>query len=44
MQIQSLTGKWQFQQVGTEEWLPANVPGGVHTDLDGNADASRIPL
>ena len=33
MQIQPLTGKWQFQQVGTEEWLPASVPGGVHTDL-----------
>ena len=33
MQTQPLTGKWQFQQVGTEEWLPANIPGGVHTDL-----------
>jgi len=33
MQIQPLTGKWQFQQVGAEEWLPANVPGSVHTDL-----------
>src|SRR4051795_6556904 len=33
MQIQSLAGKWQFRRVGTEEWLPANVPGGVHTDL-----------
>ncbi|MGA2503320.1 MAG: glycoside hydrolase family 2 protein [Anaerolineales bacterium] len=33
MQIQPLTGKWQFQKVGTEEWLPASVPGGVHTDL-----------
>ena len=32
-QVQPLTGKWQFQQAGTEEWLPANVPGGVHTDL-----------
>ncbi|MBK9208292.1 MAG: hypothetical protein IPL71_08310 [Anaerolineales bacterium] len=31
--IQSLTGKWQFQQAGTNEWLPATVPGGVHTDL-----------
>ncbi len=31
--IQSLTGAWQFRQAGTEEWLPANVPGGVHTDL-----------
>jgi len=33
MQTQSLTGKWQFRQSGTEEWLPADVPGGVHTDL-----------
>ena len=33
MQIQSLSGIWQFRQVGTEEWLPATVPGGVHTDL-----------
>ncbi len=31
--IQSLTGAWQFRQAGTEEWLPATVPGGVHTDL-----------
>ncbi|MBK8047845.1 MAG: glycoside hydrolase family 2 protein [Anaerolineales bacterium] len=29
----SLAGQWQFRQVGTEEWLPATVPGGVHTDL-----------
>lgn len=40
MQIQSLTGKWQFQQMGTEEWLPANIPGGVHTDL---MASGRIP-
>ncbi len=33
MQIQSLTGSWQFRQAGTQEWLPASVPGGVHTDL-----------
>lgn len=33
LRIQSLTGAWQFRQVGTEEWLPASVPGGVHTDL-----------
>lgn len=29
----SLTGKWQFRQAGTDEWLPAWVPGSVHTDL-----------
>ena len=33
MQTQSLTGSWQFRQAGTVEWLPAQVPGGVHTDL-----------
>ncbi|MHC1739768.1 MAG: glycoside hydrolase family 2 protein [Anaerolineaceae bacterium] len=33
MKIQSLTGKWEFRQAGTSEWFPANVPGGVHTDL-----------
>ncbi len=40
MNMIPLTGKWQFQQVGTEEWLPANVPGGVHTDL---LACGRIP-
>jgi beta-mannosidase len=33
MQRTSLSGAWEFRQVGTEEWLPASVPGGVHTDL-----------
>ena len=33
MNIQSLAGEWQFRQAGAEEWLPATVPGGVHTDL-----------
>ena len=33
MKIQSLAGDWEFRQAGTEEWLPARVPGGVHTDL-----------
>jgi beta-mannosidase len=33
MKSQSLSGKWQFRQVGTEEWLNATVPGCVHTDL-----------
>jgi beta-mannosidase len=40
MQIQTLTGKWKFQQEGKEEWLPAIVPGGVHTDL---MASGRIP-
>ncbi len=34
--IQQLTGKWQFHQEGKKEWLPATVPGGVHTDLMAN--------
>jgi len=33
MRLQSLAGIWEFRQAGTEEWLPASVPGGVHTDL-----------
>ncbi len=33
MSYQSLCGHWQLRKVGTEEWLPAEVPGGVHTDL-----------
>ena len=33
MELLDLTGAWQFAQVGKKEWMPANVPGGVHTDL-----------
>ncbi len=33
MQRQSLTGAWHFRRAGSTEWLPATVPGGVHTDL-----------
>jgi beta-mannosidase len=33
MKTQSLNGEWQFRQVDSTEWLPAQVPGGVHTDL-----------
>ncbi len=33
MHKQTLSGSWQFRQSGSNEWLPANVPGGVHTDL-----------
>lgn len=40
MHLQNLTGKWQFRQAGTEEWLPASVPGGIHTDL---LDLGLIP-
>jgi beta-mannosidase len=37
---QSLAGAWQFRQAGAQEWLPAQVPGGVHTDL---LAVNRIP-
>ncbi len=40
MKIQSLTGKWNFRQKNTNNWLPAIVPGGVHTDL---MAAGKIP-
>jgi beta-mannosidase len=33
MEKMTLTGAWQFRQAGTDKWLPATVPGGVHTDL-----------
>jgi beta-mannosidase len=33
MRIESLAGAWEFRQLSAEEWLPANIPGGVHTDL-----------
>jgi beta-mannosidase len=33
MRIQSLSGAWEFHHLGAEAWLPASVPGGVHTDL-----------
>ncbi len=33
MKQQTLTGAWDFRQAGDEAWLPATVPGGVHTDL-----------
>ena len=41
MNIQSLTGTWQFREAGGDaspehgrgDWAPARVPGSVHTDL-----------
>jgi beta-mannosidase len=40
MHTQTLTGGWQVSQAGSEEWLPATVPGGIHTDL---MAVGRIP-
>ncbi len=31
-----LSGRWQFRQVGRDDWMPATVPGTVHTDLLAN--------
>ena len=38
--VQSLDGVWQLKQLGTDEWLNAQVPGGVHLDL---MAANKIP-
>jgi len=40
MHIQSLDGSWEFRAVGEKEWMPAKVPGCVHTDL---LSLGRIP-
>ena len=36
----NLNGEWEFAQSGTEDWLPAKVPGCVHTDL---IEQGRLP-
>jgi beta-mannosidase len=33
MYHQNLSGQWKFRQLGEKDWLPATIPGGVHTDL-----------
>ena len=35
-EIMKLTENWQFRQKGQDSWLPAKVPGSVHTDLLAN--------
>ncbi len=35
--VQNLNENWKFRQVGTEDWLSAEVPGTVHTDLMNNS-------
>ena len=32
----SLNDEWQFKQSISQSWLPAQVPGAVHTDLMNN--------
>ncbi|MDA0326704.1 MAG: glycoside hydrolase family 2 protein [Bacteroidetes bacterium] len=34
--VQKLTENWRFKQTTSTEWLPADVPGCVHTDLIDN--------
>ncbi len=40
MNQQTLSGTWRFRQANTSTWFPAQVPGGVHTDL---MAADQIP-
>lgn len=40
LRITSLDGAWQFAAAGSDDWLPAEVPGDVHTDL---LAAGKIP-
>jgi beta-mannosidase len=36
----TLNGPWNFSKLNDPEWLPASVPGCVHTDL---LAAEQIP-
>ena len=36
----NLGGEWQVSQAGKNDWIPATVPGCVHTDL---LAAGKIP-
>ena len=36
MEQKELNENWTFSQAGKNEWLPATVPGIVHTDLLAN--------
>ena len=38
--VQSLDGAWLVTQAGKDDWLPAVVPGCIHTDL---LAAGKIP-
>ncbi len=40
LQTLSLNGAWEFITAGGDDWLPASVPGCVHTDL---LAAKKIP-
>lgn len=32
-QVKVLNKNWEFSKAGSDDWMPANVPGCVHTDL-----------
>ncbi len=36
MNTRELNASWQFRKIGDKKWLPATVPGTVHTDLLNN--------
>jgi len=36
MRVINLHDNWKFHQIGQEYWMPATVPGTVHTDLMAN--------
>jgi beta-mannosidase len=33
VKIQPLTGEWNFRESGSQDWLPTQVPGDIHTSL-----------
>src|SRR6185436_3160726 len=38
--VSGLNNQWRFRKAGDKEWMPATVPGTVHTDL---FDNKKIP-
>ena len=34
--VREISANWRFRQIGKEAWMPARVPGSVHTDLLAN--------
>ena len=44
MHTQSPNDNWQFREAGTDEWLPAQVPGSVWSSLDRKWEEVGIEL
>lgn len=42
--IQLLNANWKFSEAGKNDWLPATVPGTVHTDLLTNKEFLTLLL